>query len=249
LVEAFRDLKRTFDPQGILNPGKIIDTPAFDDHLRLSPRTVNLSPHTYLDWSADGGIARAAELCNGQGACRKDDGGMCPSYMVTRDEEHSTRGRANLLRQALNGILPLEELHGDRIHDALDLCVECKACKAECPSGVDLAKLKYEVLTRRHEEHGLPFRARLFGHAGTWSRWVTRLGPLASVVNLGGRVPPVRMLMHRWPGIHRERPLPRFARRSFRRWFASHEDPQRRTPRGTVVLFDDTFTNANHPEV
>jgi FAD/FMN-containing dehydrogenase/Fe-S oxidoreductase len=248
LVEAFRDLKRTFDPQGLFNPGKIIDTPAFDDHLRLSPRTVNLSPPTHLDWSLDGGIARAVELCNGQGACRKDDGGMCPSYMVTRDEEHSTRGRANLLRQALNGVLPPEELHGDRIHDALDLCVECKACKAECPSGVDLAKLKYEVLTKHHEEHGLPFRDRLFGHAGTWSRWASRLGPLTALVNAGSSLAPVRLAMHRWPGIHHQRPLPRFARQSFRRWFAGR--PARlEAPRGDVVLFDDTFTNANHPEV
>ena len=133
ITEAFRELKRTWDPAGILNPGKIVDTPTFRDNLRLGPRTVNLDVPTHLDFTAEGGLARAVELCNGQGACRKLGGGMCPSYMVTLDEEHSTRGRANLLRQALNGVIPAEELAGDRMQEALDLCVECKACKSECP--------------------------------------------------------------------------------------------------------------------
>ena len=106
LTQAFRDLKATWDPHGILNPGKIVETPPMGENLRLSPATQNLERSTYLDFSAEGGLARAAEQCNGQGACRKLDGGMCPSFMVTGDEEHATRGRANLLRQALNGGLP-----------------------------------------------------------------------------------------------------------------------------------------------
>ena len=140
LVDAFREAKQIFDPDGLFNPGKIIDTPPFRDNLRLSPETVNAEPSGWLDFSSEGGLAQAVEMCNGQGACRKFDGGMCPSFQVTQDEEHSTRGRANLLRQILNGAMPLEELSGDRLHDALDLCVECKACKAECPSGVDLGQ-------------------------------------------------------------------------------------------------------------
>ncbi len=155
LTRAFREVKAAFDPDGLLNPGKIVDTPAFAANLRLSPETRNLAPKTYLDFTADGGLAGAAEQCNGQGACLKLEGGMCPSYMVTRDEEHSTRGRANLLRLVVAGVLPPEELTGDRLFEALDLCVECKACKAECPSGVDLAKLKFEVLTKRNEARGL----------------------------------------------------------------------------------------------
>ncbi|MQA00187.1 MAG: FAD-binding protein [Dehalococcoidia bacterium] len=246
LTEAFRDVKRLFDPQGILNPGKVVDTPAFDDNLRLSPRTVNLNPPTYLDFSADGGMARSAELCNGQGACRKDDGGMCPSYMVTRDEEHSTRGRANLLRQALNGVLPPEALTGQAIYDALDLCVECKACKAECPSGVDMAKLKYEVLTKHHEAHGLPLRARLFAYIRAWSALGSRTPGLANAI---ARLAPVRLLLHRTLGIHRERPLPALASRPFRRWFDARPAAARPAPRGDVVLFDDTFTDYYHPEV
>ena len=250
LTEAFRQVKRLFDPRGLLNPGKIVDTPAFDDNLRLSPRTTNLDPVTYLDFSADGGLARAAEQCNGQGACRKDDGGMCPSYMVTRDEEHSTRGRANLLRQALNGALPGGDLAGDAIYDALDLCVECKACKSECPSGVDMAKLKYEVLTKHHEAHGLPLRARLFGRIATWSRLAVRLGPLVPLLNAGARLAPVRRALEQTLGIAAERPLPAFASRSFRSWFAEHEREGRGdAPRGEVVLFADTFTDCYHPEV
>ncbi|MEX2446948.1 MAG: FAD-linked oxidase C-terminal domain-containing protein, partial [Dehalococcoidia bacterium] len=250
LTEAFREVKRVFDPEDRLNPGKIVDTPAFEDNLRLDPWTVNLAPHTHFDWTVEGGLARATEQCNGQGACRKDDGGMCPSYMVTRDEEHSTRGRANLLRQALNGVLPPAELCGDRMFEALDLCVECKACKSECPSGVDLAKLKYEVLTMRHETHGLPLRDRLFGHIATWSRWGSALGPLVPVLNALSGLPPARALLHRTLRIHRDRPLPRLARTPFRRWWAQRPaTASAAAPRGEVVLFDDTFTRYYHPEV
>ncbi|MDA1147727.1 MAG: FAD-binding protein, partial [Chloroflexi bacterium] len=248
ITEAFRELKRTWDPQGLLNPGKIIDTPGFRENLRLGPQTVNLEVRTHLDFSAEGGLARAVELCNGQGACRKLDGGMCPSYMVTLDEEHSTRGRANLLRQALNGVLPAEELAGERIQEALDLCVECKACKSECPSGVDMAKLKYEVLTKHHEAHGLPLRSRMFGRIATMSALGSRVGPLVPIVNLVNRNPLVRLAMQRFGGIHRKRPLPALARRPFRRWFRGRS-AARVAPRGDVVFFDDTFTQYYHPEV
>ena len=242
-------MKQTFDPQGILNPGKIVDTPPFLDNLRLGPATVNAQPTTVLDWSHEGGLARAAEQCNGQGICLKDEGTMCPSFMVTGDEEHSTRGRANLLRQALNGALPLEDLAGGRIHDALDLCVECEACKSECASGVDLAKLKYEVLTARHDRYGVPLRARLFGHIATWSRLASMTGPLIPLLNLVASLPPVRALLHRTLGIHRDRPLPRFAREPFRRWWTRRAQSSRPSPRGEVVLYDDTFVRYYHPEV
>jgi len=245
ITEAFRELKRAWDPQGILNPGKIIDTPGFRENLRLSPATVNFEVPTILDFTAEGGLARAVELCNGQGACRKLDGGMCPSYMVTLDEEHSTRGRANLLRQALNGVIPAEELSGHRIQEALDLCVECKACKSECPSGVDMAKLKYEVLTKHHEEHGTPLRARLFGRIATLSRLGSYVVP---VVNFVSGLRPVRVLMDRFGGIHRDRPLPRLAREPFRKWFAKRGS-RMMGARGEVVLFDDTFMRYYQPEV
>ncbi|MEI7926304.1 MAG: FAD-linked oxidase C-terminal domain-containing protein, partial [Chloroflexota bacterium] len=249
LTEAFREVKRTFDPAGILNPGKIVDTPPFLDNLRLGPDTVNAQPRTVLDWAHEGGLARAAEQCNGQGICLKDEGTMCPSFMVTRDEEHSTRGRANLIRQALNSALPVEDLAGDRIHEALDLCVECKACKAECASGVDVAKLKYEVLTAYHDAHGTPLRARLFGHIATWSRLASMTGPLVPLLNLGASLPPVRALLHATLGIHRDRPLPCFAREPFRRWWERRGASTTPAPRGEVVLYDDTFVRYYQPEV
>ena len=249
ITQAFRDVKRACDPRGLLNPGKIIDTPPFDDNLRLAPWTVNATPPVVFDWTTEGGMARAAEQCNGQGACRKDEGAMCPSFMVTGDEEHSTRGRANLLRQALNGALPLEDLGGDRLHAALDLCVECKACKSECPSGVDLAKLKYEALSYRHRLHGVPLRDRLFGHIAVWSRLASALGPLIPLVNATMNFAPLRAWMEQRLGIARERPLPRFARVPFRRWWSQRVTPSHATHRGEAVLFDDTFTRYYHPEV
>ena len=248
IVQAFRELKAAFDPDGLLNPGKIIDVPPFADNLRLGPHTVNQDPSTHLSFTADGGIARAVELCNGQGACRKFDGGMCPSYMVTKDEEHSTRGRANLLRQALNGVLPPQDLAGDRIHKALDLCVECKACKSECPSGVDMAKLKYETLTHYHNAHGLPRRARAFGHIRTLARVAA---PAAPLVNAAGRVAPLRILLEKTAGVHRARPLPALVREPFPRSFARRRADSARppAPRGEVVFFHDTFTDYFYPEV
>ena len=165
LTNAFREVKQTFDPDGLLNPGKIIDTPGFRENLRLAPDAKTWEPITHLDFSFEGGFAAAADQCNGQGACRKHEGGMCPSYMVTHEEEHSTRGRANLLRLAFSGALPHEELTGDRLFEALDLCVECKACAAECPTGVDMAKLKYEVLAQRNAgPRRAPASARLRQH-------------------------------------------------------------------------------------
>ena len=245
MVEAFRETKRIFDPDGLLNPGKIIDTPEFADNLRLSPSTVNLRPVEGLDFSAEGGFARAAELCNGQGACRKFDGGMCPSFQVTQDEEHSTRGRANLLRQILNGALPAEELAGERLHAALDLCVECKACKAECPSGVDLAKLKYEALWQRRQARGAPLRDRAFADIAR----LAKLGAAAPrLANALAAAPGARLLLHR-AGVHRERPLPHFASRTFAQRFREQDAPAAASERGEVALFVDTFTNHFHPEV
>src|SRR5690606_1967184 len=141
---------------------------------------------------------------------------MCPSYMATLDEEHSTRGRANLLRLAFSGVLPREELAGDRIHQALDLCVECKACKAECPSGVDLAKLKYEVLAQRNKAHGAPLRSKVFANINTLARMGSKTWLFS---NLMAKLLPVKSLLHRGLGIHSERPLPAFASQTFPAWF------------------------------
>ena len=135
---------------------------------------------TYLNFDREMGFVRAIEQCNGAGVCRKVDGTMCPSYMATRDEEHSTRGRANSLRNALSGVLPPEEFFSPRMFDVLDLCLECKACKAECPSGVDMAKIKYEYLSHYHEVHGVPLRARLFANINALSNLAHYFAPIAN---------------------------------------------------------------------
>jgi len=244
---AFRELKAVFDPEGIMNPGKITDAPPMTSHLRYGSAYRAADVRTHLDFTREGGFARAIEQCNGMGACRKLDGGtMCPSYMATRDEEHSTRGRANALRAALTGSLPIEELTGDRMYQALDLCLSCKACKTECPANVDMAKLKYEFLALRNASHGTPLRSLVFGNIAALSRLGSAAVPVSNWLL---RDPLFRRIAHRLLGIHRARQAPPFVRRTFRRWLRRR--PPRVFPEGTpkVVLFNDTFTNYNEPWV
>ena len=245
IYDAFRQVKQAFDPDGIMNPGKIIDTPPLTDNLRYGPRYKTLSFPTQLDFSADDGFEGAIDMCNGMGACRKPDGTMCPSFMATREEEHSTRGRANLLRAAISGALPPETLTSSRLYETLDLCLECKGCKGECPSNVDMAKLKYEFLHNYNAAHGTPLRAKLFAHINRLSRLGSRFAPLA---NLASHTPGLRWLLHQFLGIHKRRPLPSFASRTFPAWFAKRTPPNN-APRGPVVLFNDTFMNYNVPEI
>ena len=171
LYNAFREVKQAFDPKGIMNPGKIVDSPSMVENLRYGGGHRSLTLETKLDFSRDGGITQAVEMCSGLGACRNTLGGtMCPSYMATREEEHSTRGRANALRAVLSGMLPPEEFTSDRMRQVMDLCLECKACKSECPSQVDMAKLKYEFLDAYHTKHGYPLRSKLFANIGSLSK-------------------------------------------------------------------------------
>jgi len=170
---------------------------------------------------------------------------MCPSYMATRDEEHSTRGRANALRAVLSGQVPASEFTGRRLYEVMDLCLECKACKAECPSNVDMAKLKYEFLAYYYRANGLPLRNRLFGRIERLSRLGSRLAPLSNWV-AGSRLN--RWLMERLVGIDHRRPLPPFARETFTDWFAHRATPAAAT-RGEVVLFHDTFVTYNAPQI
>ncbi len=247
LYEAFRRTKQAFDPDGIMNPGKIVDPAPMTENLRIDPSYSAVEPDTGLSFAGQGGFRGAIEMCNGQGACRKvTSGTMCPSYMVTRDEEHSTRGRANALRAAISGALPLSSLTGRRLHDVLDLCLECKGCKSECPSNVDVAKLKYEFLDRYHKANGFSTRSRLFGNIATLSRLGSFMAPVSNLVLRSGTF---EDLLERYAAIDRRRKLPHFASQTFRQWFRARGPRQASAVRGQVVLFVDTFMNYNHPEI
>jgi len=247
LYDAFRQVKQGFDPNNLMNPGKIVDAPPMTENLRYGSSYKTWEPETTLDFSGQGGFAAAVEMCNGVGVCRKKlEGTMCPSYMATLDEEHSTRGRANALRTVLSGQVPQSEFTGRRLFEVLDLCLECKACKAECPSNVDMAKLKYEFLAHYYRANGLPLRNRLFGRIADLSRWGSRVAPLVNWLN-GLEVS--RWLLDRFVGIDRRRPLPRLASTTFLDWFSRHTPGNGVGARGTVLLFHDTFTTYHTPEV
>ena len=247
LYAAFRELKAAFDPAGIMNPGKIVEAPAMTEHLRYGASYAAAEVATRLDFSREGGLARAVEQCNGMGACRKTDSGtMCPSYMATRDEEHSTRGRANALRAALSGQLPEDDYPGPRLHAALDLCLECKACKTECPAGVDMAKLKYEFLAHYNARHGVAMRARVFAHIARLSRLGSAAAPVSNwfVQSLL-----FRRFLQPALGIAAERRLPRFERETFGRWLRRNRPGVLGARTADVILFNDTFTNYNEPRI
>ena len=247
IYQAFRDLKSTFDPQGIMNPGKIIDCPPMRENLRYGSEYQAESLPAHLDFSLDTNYAGAVEMCNGMGACRKLTGTMCPSFMATREEEHSTRGRANLLRAALSGRLPEGTVTDKRLYEAMDLCLECKACKSECDSGVDMAKLKYEFLDNYYKTNKRPLRNKLFAHINRLNRLGSRFAPLS---NWGAGSPIGKFVSSVLLGVHPNRRLPRFASQTLAQWFNSRPaSGQARTVKGTVALFNDTFMNYNYPEI
>ena len=246
LMRAFRRLKHAFDPDNRMNPGNIVDSPGILENLRYGIAYKTWEPKTLLDFSAQGGFAASVEMCNGVGVCRKKlEGTMCPSYMITKDEEHSTRGRANALRAVLSGRLPAAEFTGTRLYEVMDLCLECKGCKAECPSNVDMAKLKYEFLYHYYKANGLPLRNRMFGRVAKLSALAARTPRLSNAINA---LPPVRWLLEKTAGIDRRRPLPALAPETFEQWFRRRTPPAA-APRGEVVLFHDTFVTYNTPEI
>jgi FAD/FMN-containing dehydrogenase/Fe-S oxidoreductase len=235
IYEAMRQVKHVFDPTGLLNPGKIVDAPPMTDHLRDPAMPAPPPLRTTLAF-ADG-MHAAADRCMNVGVCRKDDSGvMCPSYMATREEEHSTRGRANALVKALSSADPRQALGDERLHGILDLCLECKACQSECPLGVDMAALKSESLHQYHQAHGVPLRSRLFGAIRTLNRLGSATAPLSNW--LAG---PARGLL----GLSRRRPLPRFRRGNLVRWFERRPPAEGRE----VILLADSFTTYTEPGI
>ncbi|MFJ3218850.1 FAD-binding and (Fe-S)-binding domain-containing protein [Kitasatospora sp. NPDC086801] len=247
LYEAMRGTKRLFDPRNLFNPGKIVDAPAMTDHLR--DRALPPAPElrTRLAFEVLGGMRGAADRCMNIGLCRKSaTGTMCPSYMATREEEHSTRGRANALVKALSEPDPRQALGDERLHGILDLCLMCKACKSECPLGVDMATLKAETLSHHHDLHGVPLRSRVFGAIRLLNRLGSATAPLS---NLPGRSRLVRRLLERRLGITGARPLPAFARDNLLRWFRQHEGAAPSAPLGEVTFLADSFTTYTEPAI
>src|SRR6266581_1976761 len=246
LVRALEEIKNLFDPKGLLNPGKIVRPSKQDDRtlFRFKPGYAAEPLDTALDWSewsvpdaASTGFAAAVEMCNNNGHCRKfDAGAMCPSFRATGDEKHLTRGRANSLRLALSGQLGPEAFTSEEMHATLDLCVSCKGCRRECPTGVDMAKMKIEFLHHYHRRHGYSMKDRLVAYLPHYAPWAARFAPLANAIQEAGK---------RWLGFARERSLPRWRRDAFlsslRKWSSAGKA-------GEVVLLVDTFNNYFEPE-
>src|SRR5579871_4431985 len=247
IVADFKEVKHRFDPNNVLNPGKIVEPPKMDDRtlFRYPPDYRVGELKTVLDWSAYSGSGRgfqgAVEMCNNNGACRKLEGGvMCPSYRATRNEKDVTRGRANTLRLAISGQLGADALSSDAMMETLKLCVSCKACRHECPTGVDMAKMKIEVLAARAAKHGLSLRDRLVGYLPRYAPLASSLAPLA---NLRNESSVLRSLLEKFAGISAKRTLPAFRRDVF-------ACPEIAGPAAgrEVVLFADTFNRTYERE-
>jgi FAD/FMN-containing dehydrogenase/Fe-S oxidoreductase len=236
LTGAFEEIKDIFDPKGLMNPGKIVRPSKQDDRslFRFKPDYAAQPPATVLDWSEWGGLDKAVEMCNNNGHCRKFDAGtMCPSYRVTREEQHLTRGRANTLRLALSGQLGPDALTSEPVREAMELCVSCKGCKRECPTGVDMAKMKVEFLHHWHRHHGLTLKERLIAYLPRYAPWAARLAPVMNVLQ------------------RLAKPLLGFAaQRSLPAWRSDAFVPPVTPASGgrEVVLFVDTFNTYFEPE-
>ncbi len=274
LYAALKEVKSIFDPGDRLNPGKVVDGPAAqtsgfapqadfwaDKPLRTGPTYHTIELQTVFDWGTDGGYAPAIEMCNGAGVCRKLGAGtMCPSFQATRNERDSTRGRANSLRNAMAGRIPSEALFSDEMYGVMDLCLGCKACATECPSAVDMAKIKAEYLVHYYHANGLPWFNRLMGWLPKINKLLFRLAPaLIPVVNWTLRSAPAKAIMARI-GVSPQRSLPAYDPQSFDAWFAMHNAPISQSPNlpipnpqspipNPVLFFADTWTNYNDTSV
>lgn len=243
LTGAFEEIKDMFDPAGIMNPGKIVRPSKQDDRslFRFKPGYTTEKIETGLDWSNGGGFAASVEMCNNNGHCRKFDAGtMCPSYRVTGEEQHLTRGRANSLRLAISGQLGPDALTSDAMYETMRLCVGCKGCKRECPTGVDMAKMKVEFLHQYRKRHGLRLFDRLVGYLPRYAPWAAKVSGL---LNARNRSPLAAKLGEWLTGFAAERSLPEWSQTPFRADEAKHANQGRE-----VALFVDTFNTWFEPE-
>ncbi|WP_435195214.1 FAD-binding and (Fe-S)-binding domain-containing protein [Natronomonas sp. EA1] len=248
----FQELKTAFDPQWLLNPGQVCGDVSMTENLRFDPEyDLELGFEPALNWENDNGMQGMVELCHGCGGCRgpqETTGGvMCPTYRAAEEESLATRGRANMLRQAMSGGLDTETTDPEFMAEVMDLCIGCKGCANDCPSEVDMAKLKAEVEHAYHQEHSPSVREVLFSNVESASRWGSRLAPLS---NLATKVPGVRWLMEKGLGIAREAKLPTFERQSFTDWYAERGPAVPEAEAGRrVLLFPDTYSNYSAPDV
>jgi FAD/FMN-containing dehydrogenase/Fe-S oxidoreductase len=247
IYEALRQIKGLFDPAGLMNPGLIIEPNTMDQDLRYGTMYKTPTGPTEYHYREDGSFAAAVEMCTGVGACRqKLDGTMCPSYRATLDEEHSTRGRANALRLAMTGQLGPDGMTSRRLSEVMDLCLSCKSCKSECPSNVDLARLKSEFLQRYHDANGPGLRERIV--AGSTEMAGMLAGRKAPIINFFQRTWLFRKVLELVAGFDSRRKLPEYATVPFPKWFARRPQPNGRLTK-KVVLFDDTYMNYHQTNV
>lgn len=247
IYSLMKQLKNIFDPDNIFNPGKVVNSSGYsDDEMRYSEKLIKPQLNTHLDWTGENGLLSASEMCNGQGICRKtNDGIMCPSYMATKDEKDTTRARANTLRAIASGRLSFDSLYSRDVYDVFDLCISCKACGNECPSSVDVAKMKSEYLAQYKYKKGFSLRDRLFGYIHDISRYAS-FSPSVSNYLSGTYLSSKAM---EYIGIERTRSMPAYAEEPFSKWFRSR-DADRRHPQGrSVVYFHDTWTEYFYPDI
>ena len=244
IYKAFKELKYSFDPNKLMNPGKIVDAQEIDENLRINPEYKTKKIKTGFNFDKELGFASAIEMCNGQAACRKVTSGvMCPSYMVTRDEELSTRGRANALRGLMSGQLSENSWKDKELFKILDLCLECKACKSECPSNVDMAKLKYEYMYQFYKRNKLPIAQKIIGNINTLSKIGSRT---SAITNFISKSFIFKKILELFFGIDSRRDLPKFAKQSL---VSLSKKFDFKKSNKTVLLFPDTFNNYQSPEV
>lgn len=244
-----QEIKHTWDPQNIFNPGKITATPPMDRFLRYKPGQGVREINTYLDFSASKGILRAVEQCNGSGDCRKSEvigGTMCPSYMATKDENTTTRARANLMREFLTNSVKDNPFDHRELKEVLDLCLSCKGCKSECPSNVDMAKYKAEFLQHYHDVHGVPLRSWLIANITRFNKLGTAIPSLYNYLITNAIT---SGLFKKLVGFAPQRRIPKLYKFTLRRWIKSHPQEQRYGVKGKVWLFADEFTNYNDTEI